>query len=582
MSFPKEKNGHYDYWNAYTWQNNGDGTWTRTKGYSLESTRLDPFMLYLSGFLSPERVPDATLLKPLSGDTTECNRLSTIRATAQSISINDIIALHGPRVPSSKDSPKKFRTAFVLVVLKGSTPSSEMLKQLAAWSKSWPAVLAQAVDTSAFSASSVKSSIRISRGGEFNYPELPIGSLPQGLASFDIIASEAVRLSRLEFRISVTGNSSALSGMNSFGLYRLNPPGYIGYGKFGINRESVVFSNSIDIDAGVTTFALGAIPGSKFSPGQKLTLSANFYKDDIEATSKTDPKRYLNFSKSEVMINTLTAVLPNQGVKAPAQGNLPAEVLRAPAKVDKNGVNLSVTKPTISGSSAGEGKLYAGEMTLKASVMSEGLEVAQTFNNSLQYRDVATGGPWTDWVKFEVAGLNAGGRADVKQTWGGGVGEWEFRLVADNGNAVPESEEQDNQSGSVHVVIVPKAGESAVQPVEKATGPAKLLLSPPVISGQQVGFGKVRAGSMTISAKATNAGGGELPASEGLFQYSVDGRVWIDWVKSGVSTLGAGVSHTNVYDWEGGSGNWYFRFCVNEESLGRECSSNAFVEVVSN
>lgn len=417
--------------------------------------------------------------------------------------------------------------------------------------------------------------IRVSRGGEFNYPELPIGSLPQGLASFDVIASEAVRLSRLEFRISVTGNSSALSGMNSFGLYRLNPPVYIGDGKFGINRESVVFSNSIDIDAGGTTFAIGAIPGSKFSPGQKLTLSANFYKDDIEATSKADPKRYLNFSKSEVMINTLTAVLPNQGVKAPAQGNLPAEVLRAPAKVDKNGVNLSATKPTISGSSAGEGKLYAGEMTLKASVMSEGLEVVQTFNNSLQYRDAGGSGAWVDWMRFEVPDLAGKENADVTYRWSGGAGDWEFRLVADSGGEIAEANEQDNYSPPMRVFIVAREGDTSLPP---AIGTAHIVSGKPVIQGTSDGLGKLRAGAMTFADKVINTGEGTSRAFKALLQYSKDGAHWSDWVQIDISPLGPGNSSDISYSWSGSEGVWFFRTC---DDVTDTCSASTKVEIVS-
>ncbi|MDO8594458.1 MAG: CARDB domain-containing protein, partial [bacterium] len=189
------------------------------------------------------------------------------------------------------------------------------------------------------------------------------------------------------------------------------------------------------------------------------------------------------------------------------------------------GINLSATKPSISAEPGGEAatELPAGEVTLRVVITNEGAEIRETFGNTIQYRDVTANGVWIPWVTFEVAGLVAGGEATVRHTWGAGAGNWGFRLVADSGGTIAETNEQDNYSEATPVFIV--AG-TTLPPSPPPSGMPKLFLATPVISGRQAGLGKVYAGSMTISAKATNSGDGILPASSGGFQYSTDGKDW--------------------------------------------------------
>lgn len=60
------------------------------------------------------------------------------------ITIQDVIAHNGPRVPSFEDAPKTFNTAVVAVTLKGRPASDAMVKQLegigAAWIGYWSKV----------------------------------------------------------------------------------------------------------------------------------------------------------------------------------------------------------------------------------------------------------------------------------------------------------------------------------------------------------------------------------------------------------------------------------------------------------
>lgn len=241
--------------------------------------------------------------------------------------------------------------------------------------------------------------------------------------------------------------------------------------------------------------------------------------------------------------------------------------------------NLTAATPAVTGVSAGGAdRLSAGEMTLRAAIINEGGEIRQTFGNTIQYRDVSVGGAWVDWITFEVPGLIADGRAEVEHTWGGGVGEWEFRIVADSGSDVSESNEQDNYSEQARVSIVAREGDIAPPPV--SGGAPKLLLAAPSIRGQQAGLGKIYAGSMTISVKVTNVGDGVLPPSRGVFQSAADGRTWNDWVRADVPRLGPASGHTISYNWNGGNGLWYFRFRVENPDGGTEYSDTTVVYIV--
>ena len=64
-----------------------------------------------------------------------------VKADKVTITIEDVIAHNGPRVPSFEDAPKVYNTAIVAVTLHGRRPSAAMLRQLegiaAAWKDYW-------------------------------------------------------------------------------------------------------------------------------------------------------------------------------------------------------------------------------------------------------------------------------------------------------------------------------------------------------------------------------------------------------------------------------------------------------------
>jgi hypothetical protein len=60
-----------------------------------------------------------------------------VKAEKIRITIQDVIAHNGPRVPSFENSPKAYNTAMVAVTLNGQQPSPAMLKQLEGISAAW-------------------------------------------------------------------------------------------------------------------------------------------------------------------------------------------------------------------------------------------------------------------------------------------------------------------------------------------------------------------------------------------------------------------------------------------------------------
>jgi len=102
---------------GHKWRNNGDGTFTS----AANSRFFSPLDLYLAGFYDAAEVPPMTLLvnpdvdQRLTPPQSLVRYGPTISATSRQISIDDIIAAEGPRIPSAAQSRKHFRFGFILL-----------------------------------------------------------------------------------------------------------------------------------------------------------------------------------------------------------------------------------------------------------------------------------------------------------------------------------------------------------------------------------------------------------------------------------------------------------------------------------
>jgi len=103
----------------------GDGTFEAR--YVPEYWRFNDLDLYLMGLLAPQEVRPLWLV--LDPDIPESGlKISTpFHGTRRDVTIEDIIAAEGPRIPDCQHSQKNFRAAFVLVT-RGEMPTEEEIK----------------------------------------------------------------------------------------------------------------------------------------------------------------------------------------------------------------------------------------------------------------------------------------------------------------------------------------------------------------------------------------------------------------------------------------------------------------------
>lgn len=105
------------------WRNNNDGTFTTDVGNFDVDTHYNPMDLYLMGLIGSADVPSFSLLAhavagPDIGTAPDAWKATThtIAATARSVSVQDVIAVEGPRVPDFVSSPKEFHVAVLYVL----------------------------------------------------------------------------------------------------------------------------------------------------------------------------------------------------------------------------------------------------------------------------------------------------------------------------------------------------------------------------------------------------------------------------------------------------------------------------------
>ena len=108
------------------WQDNFDGTFTQLDDdYYVPATGWSYLDLYLMGMISPAEVPDFFILRNLVPAGRDANGHPIFKADRTKITIQDVIAVEGPRLPTVDQAQKKFNTGMVLVVEHGKTAEPE-------------------------------------------------------------------------------------------------------------------------------------------------------------------------------------------------------------------------------------------------------------------------------------------------------------------------------------------------------------------------------------------------------------------------------------------------------------------------
>ena len=120
------------------WQDNFDGTYTQLHdGYFVPATGYSYLDLYLMGFISAEEVPDFFILKNLAHVGNDTNGHAIFKAERTRVTIQDVIAAEGPRLPDVDHSQRKFNTGIVVVVEHGQSPSHELIERANGIRREW-------------------------------------------------------------------------------------------------------------------------------------------------------------------------------------------------------------------------------------------------------------------------------------------------------------------------------------------------------------------------------------------------------------------------------------------------------------
>lgn len=102
-----------------SWRDNGEGSFTAIDTQS----RYSPLDLYLAGLIGKDKVPPFFLIEApdVDGNALPAPLGTTIRGTKRIVTIDDVIAAEGPRIPSADVSQKTFRFGFIYLVRPGET-----------------------------------------------------------------------------------------------------------------------------------------------------------------------------------------------------------------------------------------------------------------------------------------------------------------------------------------------------------------------------------------------------------------------------------------------------------------------------
>lgn len=120
------------------WQDNFDGTFTQLDDdYYVPATGYSYLDLYLMGMITPSEVPDFFILRNLVPAGTDRNGHPIVRADRTKVTIEDVIAVHGPRRPDVDHAQKEFNTGMVVVVEHGMKPSKELIERTNAIRERW-------------------------------------------------------------------------------------------------------------------------------------------------------------------------------------------------------------------------------------------------------------------------------------------------------------------------------------------------------------------------------------------------------------------------------------------------------------
>jgi hypothetical protein len=130
VAFPYQRPTEASAMGGGVWQDNFDGTFTQLDdNYYVPATGWSYTDLYLMGLIAPSEVPDFFILRNMVAAGRDANGHPIFKADRTKITIQDIIAVEGPRLPDVDHSQKKFNTGMVMVVEHGTKPSKDLIER---------------------------------------------------------------------------------------------------------------------------------------------------------------------------------------------------------------------------------------------------------------------------------------------------------------------------------------------------------------------------------------------------------------------------------------------------------------------
>ena len=120
------------------WQDNFDGSYTQLRDFFfVPATGYSYLDLYLMGLLSAAEVPDFFILNNLVPMGKDGSGHPRFKAERTKVSMQDVIAAEGPRVPGADHSQRKFNTGIVVVVEHGQSPSHDLIERANGIRQQW-------------------------------------------------------------------------------------------------------------------------------------------------------------------------------------------------------------------------------------------------------------------------------------------------------------------------------------------------------------------------------------------------------------------------------------------------------------
>jgi hypothetical protein len=138
VAFPYQRPTEASAMGGGVWQDNFDGTFTQLDdNYYVPATGYSYLDLYLMGFISAAEVPDFFMLRNLVSAGKDANGHPIFKADRTKLTIQDVIAVEGPRLPDVDHSQREFNTGIVVVVEHGQSPSPELIKRANGIREQW-------------------------------------------------------------------------------------------------------------------------------------------------------------------------------------------------------------------------------------------------------------------------------------------------------------------------------------------------------------------------------------------------------------------------------------------------------------